>query len=124
MISDYKLYAPDITMNASMPFKHRTYVCFNPKTDIHYYRVMLTWQHGDGSGFDFYHAQDLDNLNHTALSEIKKQNEASLPICQIFHITGKWRFTSYDRFLPVGNRAGPFDGHPHYCSVHHRTAPH
>lgn len=73
MVAEYKLNPTDIPMTISNPFNQKIYVCFNPKTDIYYFRVMTTWKQADNSGFDFCHAQDLDDLNHTSLSGAKNR---------------------------------------------------
>ena len=45
-----------------MPYRNKTYVCFDADNDIHYYRLMLAWKQNDNTDFQFYNAHDLNRL--------------------------------------------------------------
>ncbi len=57
-----------------MPYRNKTYVCFDGDTDIHYYYLMRAWRQNDGLSFNFFDAHDLNTARDTSLTEsIKRQ---------------------------------------------------
>ena len=55
-----------------MPYRNKTYVCFDADNDIHYYRLMLAWKQSDNTNFQFYNAHDLNRLLPTSSEETIK----------------------------------------------------
>ena len=55
-----------------MPYRNKTYVCFDADNDIHYYRLMLAWKQNDNTEFQFYNAHDLNRLLPTSNEETIK----------------------------------------------------
>ena len=55
-----------------MPYRNKTYVCFDADNDIYYYRLMLAWKQSDNTNFPLYNAQDLNQLLPTTSEEIIK----------------------------------------------------
>ena len=45
-----------------MPYRNKTYVCFDADTDMWAYKYMVGWKNNDNIDFDFYNAHDLNNL--------------------------------------------------------------
>ena len=57
-----------------MPYRNKTYVCFDGDNDIHYYWLMKAWKQSDGLPFSFFDAHDLNTARDTSLTEsIKNQ---------------------------------------------------
>ena len=56
-----------------MPYRNKTYVCFDADNDIHYYRLMLAWKQNDNTEFQFYNAHDLNRLLPTSNEETIKR---------------------------------------------------
>ena len=57
-----------------MPYRNKTYVCFDGDTDIHYYYLMKAWKQNDGLSFNFFDAHDLNTARDTSLREsIRRQ---------------------------------------------------
>lgn len=57
-----------------MPYRNKTYVCFDGDTDIHYYYLMKAWKQNDGMSFNFSDAHDLNTARDTSLTQsIKRQ---------------------------------------------------
>ena len=56
-----------------MPYRNKTYVCFDADNDIHYYRLMLAWKQSDNTDFQFYDAHDLNRLLPTSNEETIKR---------------------------------------------------
>ena len=56
-----------------MPYRNKTYVCFDADNDIHYYRLMLAWKQNDNTDFQFYNAHDLNRLLPTSNEETIKR---------------------------------------------------
>ena len=57
-----------------MPYRNKTYVCFDGDTNIHYYYLMKAWKQNDGMSFNFFDAHDLNDARDTSLTEsIKRQ---------------------------------------------------
>ena len=57
-----------------MPYRNKTYVCFDGDNDIHYYWLMKAWKQNDGMSFNFSDAHDLNTAQDTSLTEsIKRQ---------------------------------------------------
>ena len=45
-----------------MPYRNKTYVCFDGDNDIKYYRMMQAWKDNDNFNFNFYDAHDLTTI--------------------------------------------------------------
>lgn len=45
-----------------MPYRNRTYVCFDADTDMWAYKYMVGWKNHDHIDFNFHDAHDLNNL--------------------------------------------------------------
>lgn len=57
-----------------MPYRNKTYVCFDGDNDIRYYNLMKAWKQNDGFSFNFFDAHDLNTARDTSLTEsIKSQ---------------------------------------------------
>ena len=57
-----------------MPYRNKTYVCFDGDNDIRYYNLMKAWVQNDGFSFNFFDAHDLNTARNTSLPEsIKRQ---------------------------------------------------
>ena len=57
-----------------MPYRNKTYVCFDGDNDIHYYYLMKAWKQNDRMPFNFFDAHDLNTSRDTSLTEsIKRQ---------------------------------------------------
>lgn len=57
-----------------MPYRNKTYVCFDGDTDIHYYRLMMAWKQNDGILFNFHNAHELNFARDSSQEEsIKRQ---------------------------------------------------
>ena len=68
-----------------MPYRNKTYVCFDADNDIHYYRLMLAWKQSDNTNFQFYNAHDLNRLLPTSSEEtIKRRLRERLVNTKIF----------------------------------------
>ena len=68
-----------------MPYRNKTYVCFDADNDIHYYRLMLAWKQSDNTNFQFHNAHDLNRLLPTSNEEtIKRRLRARLVNTKIF----------------------------------------
>lgn len=68
-----------------MPYRNKTYVCFDGDQDIHYYRLMQAWHQSDRSTFSFYNAHDLNRARDTSLeSSIKRQLRQRLLSTKVF----------------------------------------
>ena len=68
-----------------MPYRNKTYVCFDADNDIHYYRLMLAWKQNDNTNFNFYNAHDLNRLLPTSSEEtIKRKLRARLLNTKVF----------------------------------------
>ena len=69
-----------------MPYRNKTYVCFDADNDIHYYRLMLAWKQSDNTDFQFYNAHDLNRLLPTTSNEetIKRKLRERLLNTKVF----------------------------------------
>lgn len=68
-----------------MPYRNKTYVCFDADNDIHYYRLMLAWKQNDNTNFQFYNAHDLNRLLPTSSEEtIKRKLRERLRNTKVF----------------------------------------
>ena len=68
-----------------MPYRNKTYVCFDADNDIHYYRLMLAWKQNDKTNFQFYNAHDLNRLLPTSTEEtIKRKLRERLRNTKVF----------------------------------------
>jgi len=47
-----------------MPYRNKTYVCFDADNDIRYYRLMKAWNAKDNIDFNFHNAHELNNLRN------------------------------------------------------------
>ena len=57
-----------------MPYRNKTYICFDGDSDVHYYRLMKAWKRNDGFLFNFFDAHDLNTARDTSLTEsIRRQ---------------------------------------------------
>ena len=57
-----------------MPYRNKTYVCFDGDNDFYYYSLMKAWKQNDGLPFNFFDAHDLNYAWDTSLEEsIKRQ---------------------------------------------------
>ena len=56
-----------------MPYRNKTYVCFDGDNDIHYYYLMKAWKQNDGMSFNFFDAHDLNTARDTSLTESIKR---------------------------------------------------
>lgn len=57
-----------------MPYRNKTYVCFDGDEDMRYYRLMTAWKANDNSSFNFHDAHDLNTARDTSQEEsIKRQ---------------------------------------------------
>lgn len=57
-----------------MPYRNKTYVCFDGDNDYHYYSLMKAWKQNDGLPFNFFDAHDLNAARDTSLTEsIRRQ---------------------------------------------------
>ncbi len=57
-----------------MPYRNKTYVCFDGDNDFHYYSLMKAWKQNDGLPFNFFDAHDLNTARDTSLTEsIRRQ---------------------------------------------------
>ena len=68
-----------------MPYRNKTYVCFDADNDIHYYYLMLAWKQSDNTDFQFYDAHDLNRLLPTSNEEtIKRKLRERLRNTKVF----------------------------------------
>ena len=57
-----------------MPYRNKTYVCFDGDSDIHYYHLMKAWRQNDGMSFNFFDAHVLNTTRDTSLTDsIRRQ---------------------------------------------------
>lgn len=57
-----------------MPYRNKTYVCFDGDEDMHYYRLMTAWKANDNSTFNFHNAHELNTARDSSQEEsIKRQ---------------------------------------------------
>ena len=62
-----------------MPYRNKTYVCFDGDNDIHYYYLMKAWKQNDGMSFNFFDAHDLNTARDASLTDsIRRQLRARL----------------------------------------------
>ena len=52
-----------------MPYRNKTYVCFDGDNDIRYYWLMKAWKQNDGFSFNFYDAHVLNTGRDTSLTD-------------------------------------------------------
>ena len=70
-----------------MPYRNKTYVCFDADNDIHYYRLMLAWKQNDNTNFQFYNAHDLNRLLPFSSEEsIKRKLRERLRNTKVFTV--------------------------------------
>jgi hypothetical protein len=68
-----------------MPYRNKTYVCFDGDTDMSYYRLMQAWHQNDNSTFTFYNAHDLNAARDSSLeASIKRQLRERLLNTKLF----------------------------------------
>ena len=51
-----------------MPYRNKTYVCFDGDNDIRYYWLMRAWKQNDGISFNFFDSHDLNTARDTSLT--------------------------------------------------------
>lgn len=57
-----------------MPYRNKTYICFDGDEDMRYYRLMTAWKANDNSSFNFHDAHDLNTARDTSQEDsIKRQ---------------------------------------------------
>ena len=57
-----------------MPYRNKTYVCFDGDTDMSYYRLMQAWHQNDRTPFSFYNAHELNTARDSSQeASIKRQ---------------------------------------------------
>lgn len=49
-----------------MPYRNKTYICFDGDKDIHYYYLMKAWKASDHNEFNFYDAHDLNTARDSS----------------------------------------------------------
>jgi hypothetical protein len=52
-----------------MPYRNKTYVCFDADNDIHWYRLMTAWSDNENFKFNFYNAHDLTTIRPGSTEE-------------------------------------------------------
>ena len=57
-----------------MPYRNKTYVCFDGDNDIQHYRLMKAWKANDKLDFDFYDAHDLRQCRDASTEETIKRS--------------------------------------------------
>lgn len=68
-----------------MPYRNKTYVCFDGDNDMKYYDLMRAWKQNDNTDFNFYDAHDLNTARDTSQEEsIKRQLKTRLQNTKIF----------------------------------------
>ncbi|MBE9138508.1 TIR domain-containing protein [Nodosilinea sp. LEGE 07088] len=68
-----------------MPYRNKTYVCFDGDNDMHYYRLMQAWHQSDYSTFRLYNAHDLNSARDTSQeASIKRQLRERLLNTKVF----------------------------------------
>lgn len=55
-----------------MPYRNKTYVCFDGDNDIHCYRLMQAWKQHDDLDFNFHNAHELTKIAPWSSEESKK----------------------------------------------------
>lgn len=57
-----------------MPYRNKTYVCFDGDEDMQYYRLMAAWKANNNLDFNFHNAHDLNTARDSSHEEsIKRQ---------------------------------------------------
>jgi len=83
-----------------MPYRNKTYVCFDGDNDIHYYRLMLAWTQSDRTPFNFYNAHDLNTSRDSSLTEsIRRQLRERLLNSKVFVVLIGERTRYLTRFV-------------------------
>jgi len=59
-----------------MPYRNKTYICFDGDKDIHYYYLMKAWKASDHNEFNFFDAHDLNTARDSSLELSIKQKLA------------------------------------------------
>lgn len=68
-----------------MPYRNKTYVCFDGDTDMSYYRLMQAWHQNDRTPFSFYNAHELNTARDTSQeASIKRQLRERLLNTRVF----------------------------------------
>lgn len=68
-----------------MPYRNKTYVCFDADSDIHYYRLMQAWKQSDYTEFNFHNAHLVNTILATSNEEtIKRRLRERLNESKIF----------------------------------------
>lgn len=70
-----------------MPYRNKTYVCFDGDADMPYYRLMQAWHQSDKTPFFFYNAHDLNTARDSSQeASIKRQLRIRLLSTKIFAV--------------------------------------
>ena len=70
-----------------MPYRNKTYNCFDADSDIKYYYLMKAWKQNDNTDFNFYDAHDLNNIwAHSSEETIKRRLRERLKNTKTFII--------------------------------------
>lgn len=57
-----------------MPYRNKTYLCFDGDNDIHYYRLMTAWVASDNVTFNFHDAHALKQARDTSTEQTIKRS--------------------------------------------------
>lgn len=84
-----------------MPYKNKTYICFDGDTDMQYYRLMQAWSENDNFSFEFYNAHDLNSARDTSTEEsIKKQLRIRLANSKLLIVLIGEKTAGLRKFVP------------------------
>ncbi|PKP81273.1 MAG: molecular chaperone Tir [Alphaproteobacteria bacterium HGW-Alphaproteobacteria-18] len=82
-----------------MPYRNKTYVCFDGDNDMGYYRLMTAWSENEKQDFQFYNAHDLNVARDSSQEEsIKKQLRerfANSKLLVVLVGNNTWRLTKF-----------------------------
>ena len=68
-----------------MPYRNKTYICFDGDEDMKYYRLMQAWSENENFSFEFYNAHDLNTARDSSQEEsIKRQLRERLANSKLF----------------------------------------
>jgi hypothetical protein len=82
-----------------MPYRNKTYVCFDGDTDMSHYRMMQAWNANEKIDFGFYNAHDLNSARDSSQTDsIKRQLRERLNNSKLFIVLigeKTWRLTRF-----------------------------
>ena len=91
-----------------MGYRNKTYVVFDGKNDIGYYRLMTAWKNNKHIDFDFYDAHDLNTITNRASETTTKQklrvrmaNAKQVVVLVGEHTKNKHRFVRWEQELAM-----------------------